>query len=165
MTRQHHPFVNPNTGEPECLYAGCGKGIPPDHFLCKRHYALKSNGEVEPCPGEGCLRFKSVEYQLCADCAKHPEPESELHWDAGDDGCQEFYAYLLVNPAGEWYAGHTRSLRNRLWSHHVGKCQSTAGGDYRLAWFEMFLTREEAAARVLDMVFTFQARVALVHIL
>ena len=146
MTRHHNPHVNPETGEPECLYAGCGKEIPSDHFLCKRHYAQNSNGEVEPCPGEGCLRFKSVAYQLCADCAKHVAPESEPHWESGDEGCGEFYAYLLVNPAGEWYAGHTRDLRVRMWVHRYGGCQSTAGRNFHLAWFEQHPNRAEDIA-------------------
>ena len=38
MTRQYHPFINPTSGLPECLYAGCGHEIPSDHYLCKTHY-------------------------------------------------------------------------------------------------------------------------------
>ena len=34
MTRQYHPFINPTTGLPECLYAGCGREIPSDHYDC-----------------------------------------------------------------------------------------------------------------------------------
>ena len=151
MTRQYHPFINPTTGEPECLYAGCGKVIPPDHYLCKRHYAQMSEGLVEPCPGLNCKRFKSVDFDCCVDCSKLLEPESEPHWAAGDEGCEEFYVYLLVNPAGEWYAGHTRDLRVRLWVHRHGGCQATAGGDYHLAWFEQHPSRASAAERELEL--------------
>ena len=147
MTRQHHPFINPNTGEAECLYAGCGKVIPADHYLCKRHYAQMSDGAVEPCPGLNCRRFKSIEYDCCVDCSKLLEPESEPHWAAGDEGCGEFYVYLLVNPAGEWYAGHTRDLRVRLWRHRAGECKTTAGRGFRLSWFEVLRSRNEASRR------------------
>ena len=60
MTRQYHPFINPTSGLPECLYAGCGHEIPSDHYLCKTHYFRLSEGLVEPCPGLGCKRFKSI---------------------------------------------------------------------------------------------------------
>ena len=29
MTRQYNPHINPLTGLPECLYAGCGRRDPP----------------------------------------------------------------------------------------------------------------------------------------
>ena len=128
-------------------------------------------------PAEVASEFKSSEYDCCATCAKLLEPERDPAWDAGDAGCGEFFAYLLVSAEGDWYPGHTRSLRIRLWLHEVGRCRSTQGGDYRLVWFQTFPTRAEAAARelelkrlvvtdpyaVLDLVFAFQDRVALVR--
>ena len=82
-----------------------------------------------------------------------------------------------MSPTGDWYPGHTRSLRNRVWMHQVGRCKTTQDGDYRLVWFDVFPTRAEAAARelelkrlavtdpyaVLDLVFAFQDRIALVR--
>ena len=97
MARQYHPFINPTSGLPECLYAGCGREIPSDHYLCKTHYARLSEGSVGPCPGRGCKRFKSSEYDCCATCAKLLEPERDPAWDAGDVGCTEFFSYLLVS--------------------------------------------------------------------
>ena len=70
MTRQYHPFINPTTGLPDCLYAGCGREILSDHYLCKTHYVRLSDGLVGPCPGPSCKRFKSAKYDFCADCAK-----------------------------------------------------------------------------------------------
>lgn len=177
MTRQYHPFINPLTGLPECLYAGCGHEIPSDHYLCKRHYFRLGQGLIEPCPGQGCQRFKSVSYEYCADCSKHLEPESDPAWEPGDEGCTEFFAYLLLSDNGDWYPGHSRSLRNRLWLHRHGGCKTTEVGAYRLVWFEVCPTRVEAADReleikrlvvtdpyaVLDMVFAFQDRIALVR--
>ena len=122
-----NPFINPLTGLLECLYAGCGREIPSDHYLCKTHYARLSEGSVGACPGQGCKRFKSSEYDCCAECAKHLEPESDPAWEAGDEGWSEFFAYLLVSPEGDWYPGHTRSLRIRLWLHEVGTVQDHPG--------------------------------------
>lgn len=174
MTRQHYPFTNPATGLTECLYAGCGREIPSDHYLCKRHYFQLGEGLVEPCPGLNCSRFKSVNYDFCADCSKRLATEDEPQWEAADEACNEFYAYLLVNPDGDWYAGQTRNLRNRMWMHRMGRCHSTQDGDYRLVWFEVHPTREAATGRelelkrlvatdpyaVLDRIFRFQDNVA-----
>ena len=177
MTRQYNPHINPTSGLPECLYAGCGREISSDHYLCKTHYFRLSEGSVGPCPGQGCKRFKSISYDCCVDCSKRLEPESDPLWEAGDEDCSEFFAYLLVSADGDWYPGHTRNLRNRVWLHSVDRCRSTQGGDYRLVWFQTFPTRAEAAARelelkrlvvtdpyaVLNLVFAFQDRVALVR--
>ena len=177
MTRQYNPFINPATGALECLYAACGREIPPDHYLCRRHYSMLAENQVEPCPGEGCGRFKSSDYYLCTNCAMLIQPESEPSWDAGDEEAAEFFAYLLVSAAGEWYAGHTRNLRNRVWWHGTNRCKSTEGKDFGLVWFDTFPTRAEAADReldlkrliatrpyaVLDLVFAFQDRIGLVQ--
>ena len=177
MTRQHNPFNNPVTGLLECLYAGCGKEIPSDHYLCKTHYFRLGEKLIEPCPGMGCKRFKSVSYEYCADCSKLLQAESDPAWEAGDEGCAEFFAYLLVSPTGDWYPGHTRSLRSRVWMHQVGRCRGTCDDTYRLVWFEVHPTRAAAAGRelelkrlvatdpyaVLDLVFDFHDRIALVR--
>ena len=50
MTRQYNPFINPATGTLECLYAACGREIPPDllpaapgaHGLHARRKPLRS---------------------------------------------------------------------------------------------------------------------------
>ena len=153
MPRPHHPYITP-AGICECAYGGCGREVPPDHFLCVRHYAQFGDGIVVPCPGEGCRRFKSVEYEYCAECAKAPRVESEPSWQAGDVDCGGFYAYLLHLDSGEFYAGHTRDPRCRLWEHHNGDCRATSGnGDAalrqlpRLVWFERHQSRAAAAER------------------
>ena len=177
MNRQYNPFINPHTGLPECLYAGCGREIPTDHYLCKKHYSLLKDGKAEPCPDQRCNRFKSADYDYCRDCSTVLEPESDPLWEAGDEGCNEFFAYLLVSPKGQWYPGHTRSLRNRVWLHSVGSCRSTQDGEYSLIWFEVHPTRVAAATRelelkrlvatdiytVLDMVSAFQDSISLVR--
>ena len=174
---RYSAHINPLTGTPECLYAGCGREIPADHYLCRNHYAKLNDGLLEPCPGRDCDRFKSTEYALCADCATVGYAESEPSWEAGDEDAEQFFAYLMVSPAGDWYAGHTRSLRNRMWWHSKDQCRTTAGQDFQLVWFSTHDTRSEAAERevelkrlivtrpyaILDLVFEFQEVIALVQ--
>ena len=149
MTREFHPHIN-DAGAPECAYAGCGKEIPADHYLCIYHYKKHQEGTAGPCPSEGCQRFRSLDYELCADCARTAQPEADPAWDAGDQGCTSFHTYLLLQN-GRFYAGHSRDLRERLWEHRNGNCTSTSAGDMheppRLVWFQEFTTRSAAAER------------------
>lgn len=177
MSRPHYPHTNPETGSPECLYANCGTVIPTDYYLCKKHYFRMQEGLIEPCPGNGCRRFKSISFDFCAVCSQHLEAESDPAWDAGDEGCSEFFTYLLVSEAGDWYAGHTRNLRHRMWMHQAGRCVSTREGAWSLAWFAVHPTRTSAADRelelkrlaatdvygLLEIVFAFQDRISLVQ--
>ena len=153
MSREHNAHIN-ESGATECAYAGCGKEVPPDHYLCVRHYSKHQAGTVAPCPTEGCKRFRSLEYERCADCGKSAAPESDPAWAPGDEGRTEFYAYLL-RQGGELYAGHTRDLRERLWEHRSGICMATspanAGEPACLVWFQTFDTRAEAADRELEL--------------
>ena len=43
MPREFYPHVN-DSGATECAYAGCGKDVPADHYLCVRHYAMHQDG-------------------------------------------------------------------------------------------------------------------------
>ena len=178
MSREYHPHIN-ESGATECAYAGCGTPIPADHYLCKRHYSKHQAGTAGPCPSEGCRRFRSLDYERCADCGRAAAPESEPEWAAGDASCDTFYAYLLLQD-GQFYSGHTRDFRERLWEHRNGDCKATSPADTgepaRLVWFQEFATRAAAADRelqlkqlvlrdrraVLSLVFRFQDAVRLV---
>lgn len=153
MSREYHPYINA-FGTTECSYAGCGKEIPADHYLCVRHYSKHQEGTAGPCPSEGCRRFRSLDYERCADCGRSAGPESDPAWTPGDEGRGAFYAYLLLQ-GGQFYAGHTRDLRERLWEHRSGDCRATspefAGEPARLVWFQEFATREVAANRELEL--------------
>ena len=69
MSREYHPHIN-ESGATECAYAGCGKEVPADHYLCLHHYKKYQDGLAGPCPSEGCARFRSLDYERCADCGK-----------------------------------------------------------------------------------------------
>ena len=43
MSREHNAHIN-ESGATECAYAGCGKEVPPDHYLCVRHYSKHQAG-------------------------------------------------------------------------------------------------------------------------
>ena len=157
MPREFNAHVN-DAGEYECLYAGCGRTIPADHYLCVRHYAKHQDGKIGPCPSEGCQRFRSLDYSQCADCGKAAAPESEPHWADGDEGAGPFYAYLLALSGGQLYAGHSRDLRARLWEHRNGGCKSTSAPEgappvepAALVYFQEFDTRADAADRELEL--------------
>ena len=153
MSREYHPHIN-ESGATECAYAGCGKEVPADHYLCLHHYKKHQDGQVGPCPSEGCRRFRSLEYEHCADCGKAPAPESNPAWAHGDEGRGTFYAYLLLQNGG-FYAGHSRDLRARLWEHRNGDCKATSpehvGDMAQLVWFQEFDTRAAAADRELEL--------------
>ena len=148
MPREFYPHVN-DSGATECAYAGCGKDVPADHYLCVRHYAMHQDGKAGRCPSDGCQRFRSLEYEYCADCAR-AAPESDSTWATGDEGHGTFYAYLLLQ-GSQFYAGHTRDLRERLWEHRSGDCLATSpdsGAEpAHLVFFQEFATREAAAER------------------
>jgi predicted GIY-YIG superfamily endonuclease len=62
-----------------------------------------------------------------------------------------YWAYILQNPGGRFYIGHTQDLENRLASHNrtnklAGKF-SRKNGPWSLVWRETFATRAQAMAR------------------
>ncbi len=62
-----------------------------------------------------------------------------------------YWAYLMENPAGRFYIGHTNDLSWRVHSHNrvdrtVGKF-TRKNGPWRLAWCEEHATRASAMAR------------------
>ncbi len=64
-----------------------------------------------------------------------------------------FYAYVLENPKGRLYIGHTGNLERRLIQHnttegkeHLGK-YTHKNGPWAIIGFEAFTTRSEAMIR------------------
>ena len=52
---------------------------------------------------------------------------------------------------GKFYAGQTRELRERLSEHRDGQTQSTAVRNPKLVWYGMLPTRDQAAARKVEL--------------
>ena len=62
-----------------------------------------------------------------------------------------FWTYILENPHGHFYIGHTSDLERRVASHNrqdraTGKF-TRKNGPWRLVWSEQHPTRAEAMAR------------------
>ena len=70
--------------------------------------------------------------------------ESSPAWAAGDADARSFHVYILKLEGGEFYAGQTRELRERLSEHRDGRTQSTAGRNPKLVWFTEMASRHEA---------------------
>ena len=64
------------------------------------------------------------------------EPERNPKWEAADEEGDVFFIYILKLDGGNFYAGHTRELRERMGEHRDGKTRSTAGKNPRLVWFD-----------------------------
>jgi len=58
-----------------------------------------------------------------------------------------YYVYVLVNERGEKYVGYTSDLRRRVREHREGKSKSTRGCDWKLVYYEAYLSREDALNR------------------
>ncbi|ADV49516.1 Excinuclease ABC C subunit domain protein [Cellulophaga algicola DSM 14237] len=61
----------------------------------------------------------------------------------------KYYVYVLESKKDQrWYKGHTVDIDKRIKEHNSGKTKSTKGFiPWRLVYFEVFETREEAILR------------------
>ncbi len=57
------------------------------------------------------------------------------------------YVYLLVSTSKEKYIGNTANLEKRLNQHNAGENASTGGQQWTLAYFEAYLSKEDALER------------------
>ena len=154
--------LSTSSGAPSnCLFWDCSRTINPKYEYCYDHYRDFRDGRIDKCPR--CGRGKYVRYAACWDCSSGAgEPsaktgaaktdtkshryrqEHSRAWERGDAAATQFFAYILKLDGGEFYAGQTRELRERLSEHRDDKEPSTAGRHPELAWFETISTREEA---------------------
>jgi len=62
-----------------------------------------------------------------------------------------FWVYILENPAGHFYVGHTANLQERLANHNRIDCTrgkfTRKNGPWKLLWSEEHPTRSSAMAR------------------
>lgn len=158
------PYRRPSAKK-TCLFWDCGVAIRSDHVMCYDHYAELQDGLVDECPG--CNRAKYAEYEVCLDCYRKPhrppqsrasrpshqwyKPEYSAAWAKGDAKASEFFVYILKLDGGQFYAGQTRELRERMSEHRDGKTQSTGGRNPKLVWFTTFPTREAATSMEVEM--------------
>jgi len=80
-----------------------------------------------------------------------PEPRAS----AGDPNASEppprFHVYILQNPSGRFYVGHTSDLAARLANHNSGRDPlgkyTRKNGPWELVWSEAHSTRPAASRR------------------
>ena len=139
-----------------CYFWNCSEQIPRNHFLCSEHHHAYRDGFLNKC--EECGRWKYAIYDLCRDCEKYaqqPAPryqrEHSEAWEAGDANATGFFVYILKLEGGQFYAGQTRELRERLSEHRDGTTKSTAGKNPKLVWFTVVPTRDAATELEADL--------------
>ena len=57
------------------------------------------------------------------------------------------YVYVLRNMNGRFYLGMTSDLKRRLREHARGKTRSTSGQEWRLIYYEAYVSRGAALRR------------------
>ena len=150
-----------------CLYAGCKKSIPANHYLCAEHYADHQSNLIDQCPK--CGRFKIIDYKYCSDCrfgrpvkkASSPEKilikkdniaiEHSKAWEKADKETTKFFVYILKLDNGKFYIGQSNDLRARLSEHRDGESVSTKGLNPKLQYFEILPNRDSVERRETEL--------------
>ena len=59
-------------------------------------------------------------------------------------GMNMYFTYILQNPSGSFYIGHTNNLENRLMRHNQGRSKYTRNrGPWKIVYSETFNTKSE----------------------
>ena len=58
-----------------------------------------------------------------------------------------YYVYVIVNEQGKTYMGFTTDLEQRLKNHNSGGTASTKGHTWQYAYYEAFVSKEDAVLR------------------
>ena len=144
-----------------CLFWDCQTPVRADHVFCYDHYQDLQYSLIDECTG--CGRAKDIQYDFCLDCYRNQRsqsakntsinksssyqwyrPEYSQAWEKQDASASRFFVYILKLDGGQFYAGQTRELKERLSEHKDGKTKSTAGKNPKLVWFSVVESREEA---------------------
>ena len=149
-----------------CQWSECSNKIKkdPTHKLCWPCYVEDGlgwdldNGFLDRCQGCNKLKYEEDEFcNLCFDKREGEKVKAEKSnfspfakeyspaWDKKDKDSEVFYVYILELNNGNFYAGQTRELRERLYEHRRGNTKSTKGLSPELVWFSRVPTRESAA--------------------
>ena len=62
-----------------------------------------------------------------------------------------YYVYVIKNEAGELYYGFTKNLRLRLRQHNNSLSFSTKNRSWKLIYYEVYLSREDAYDREINL--------------
>ncbi len=58
-----------------------------------------------------------------------------------------YYVYVIQNERSAIYVGYTRKLDQRIDSHNRGETRSTRGHQWRIVYFEAYLSEADARDR------------------
>ena len=78
------------------------------------------------------------------------EHRDEKRGSTGSNPVQptKFWTYIIQNPTGGFYVGHTENLEQRVTFHNTGQSHYTARkGPWKIVYSEEFPTRSEATKR------------------
>ena len=157
------------TNTKTCAYQSCHRKVSGINYLCSEHYAAKQTGAIDKCPE--CGSFKETKFPLCFDCRRKLEKPAQRKaslenslsdepirkrnypkaWSKRDETASRFFAYILKLDGGEFYAGHTRDLRERISEHQDDCTKSIAGRNPRLQYFEILPSRDAAEKRETEL--------------
>ena len=147
-----------------CEFWECSVRVRQGHFLCLAHYNDQRDGLIDKC--SGCGKYKDAQYEFCLRCFHSKKKgsatpqrqnqsqyrkESSPAWQARDATAERFFVYILKLNDGNFYAGQTRELRERLSEHHDGLVPSTSKKEPKLVWFAALPSREAAASTEVDL--------------
>jgi len=162
FARQSGAKYNQGTSKKTCQYWNCNINVRSNHFLCAEHYEDYLEYVINKCPV--CGRYKDAGFDVCKDCYSSSKKrgtdnisnspirrEYSKAWEKGDQGVEKFYAYILKDDKGNFYAGHTRDLRIRYGYHTDGMVKSTAGREQKLKYYDTFNNRQDAISREMEL--------------
>ena len=58
-----------------------------------------------------------------------------------------YYVYVIQNETGEFYTGFSANLAKRLANHNAGGTQSTQGHQWKLVYYEAYVSELYARKR------------------
>ncbi len=94
---------------------------------------------------------KQEQREATAGRGNSPRKEYSPQWEKRDATATEFFVYILKLNKGQFYAGQTRELRERLSEHRDGRVKSTAGKDPKLVWFAALSSRDAATSTEVEL--------------
>ncbi|MBC8281849.1 MAG: GIY-YIG nuclease family protein [Chloroflexi bacterium] len=154
----------------QCVFWDCAIPTGQGQVFCEDHFQDSLAGKIDECPE--CHRAKHNQYDVCLDCydkrtkpgptkkaspvkpakPRRYTPESSPTWDKKRDAeSKQFFAYILKLDGGEFYAGQTRELRERLSEHMDGRTRSTVGKNPKLVWFTTLASRKDATEMEVEL--------------
>ena len=69
-----------------------------------------------------------------------------------------YYVYFLINDEKKTYTGYTKDLKRRMMEHSQGDGYTKRGSNWRLCYYEAFISQKDAVRREKALKQSSQAR-------